>query len=202
VHDDPGVPKAGALAGGEFSTRTLPLIEFIVAILLQYLVPPRPGRRADTAGRQWGEGRYDGRHTVKHILTPIIVILGLAGATGAAKPDAPLQVAMRSGSAQSLRFTAARGYSLGVLGEYWGQRTVVTFVLQQGIRRTRLLLQATQAGTFLVGIRYIDLCTGGTIRAQAQSHSAMLRLPPRACPPAAQPPTPLLIVLRGRKVHR
>lgn len=117
----------------------------------------------------------------------------------------PLTAAAATRSGPSLTLAAAPGYRLAVTGTHWPSGAVLSLLTQIDAHREIVRLQATNRGTFLVGITANDPC--GFVRfeaADALGHRVDLRGPQYVCSSSIRTPRFRFTVLVGKRIpsHR
>ncbi|HEV3312518.1 MAG TPA: hypothetical protein VG815_18550 [Chloroflexota bacterium] len=93
------------------------------------------------------------------------------------------------------------GYTIAWEGTGWAARAIVTFSVSQQGRVYGLELRTTDAGTFEVGIKHLNLCYGEIYRARdLTGDDATIVGDPMPGTCVVHPWIPRLVVLKGRRV--
>lgn len=106
--------------------------------------------------------------------------------------------AARSNTAPRLRIVHKSGFKISIKGSGWASKSRVTFSVNQGLGVEGLELLTSSSGTFIVGIRHIDLCHHSAFTSRdLTGHTATLHVSTRACATRSPEPVPELKVLKG-----
>jgi hypothetical protein len=101
-------------------------------------------------------------------------------------------------SVPALHFTKAAGFQLGVSGQGWPHRGRLNLVVRSGASAAGLRFRSTSAGTFLLGINSVDVCSGVRFDVYTRSgRHAQIQTPQRGCPSVGDPSVPVVTVLQG-----
>jgi hypothetical protein len=101
----------------------------------------------------------------------------------------------------SLRLVSEPSYRISVHGRHWRPLSEVAFSVTQGSTVTGLALRATSIGTFIVGIKNINLCAGEVFNAwDLGGDHASIHGPALPCPVPLRLPKPELTVLKGEAI--
>ncbi|GAC1406587.1 MAG: hypothetical protein NVSMB52_20110 [Chloroflexota bacterium] len=98
----------------------------------------------------------------------------------------------------SLHFVSAPGSVVTIAGRGWAPTAKVAFIARVGTITVGTVLRATRSGTFRVGINKISLCDRPVFEAASTVSDITLSGPALGCPSHANPPTPILAILKGK----
>lgn len=98
----------------------------------------------------------------------------------------------------TLRFVTVSDYAFGIAGMQWGNRMRVTVTLHANRQVERVIVQATKAGSFLIGVSTADLCQTTTVQARDRmNHRKTLHGPNKSCLVILEA-SPHITVLQGK----